>query len=271
MIATSACRPWQPDRAVDTAQHAVATPRAGTRPPFTFVEPAEQPALGAHTAQPAAFGAPCRPGVHRPGIVGVLSQSLAQFGGQGIEAGPVVAGEALPDALALGDVVGAAGVCRGCHRAGQAISGPAEAIQRSGGRRPMMPARRRSGRSARATKPSGRASCSRAMLWAAGLLNAVEAAVGVAAGCNVCAGPGQQGSRAQIAPWTRQSFAPTPTTDRSDRTRAHQGAVTVARAAGLPIGSTLDGRIGWPSGECRSRSRRGLHSAHLHRALHQMS
>jgi SOS-response transcriptional repressor LexA len=32
MIATSACRPWQPDRAVDTAQHAVATPRAGTRP-----------------------------------------------------------------------------------------------------------------------------------------------------------------------------------------------------------------------------------------------
>ena len=32
MIVPSACRPSQPDRAADTAQHAVATPRTGTRP-----------------------------------------------------------------------------------------------------------------------------------------------------------------------------------------------------------------------------------------------
>ncbi|MGY0485342.1 winged helix-turn-helix domain-containing protein [Endobacter medicaginis] len=31
MISPSACRPWQPDRAANPAQHAVPTPRLGTR------------------------------------------------------------------------------------------------------------------------------------------------------------------------------------------------------------------------------------------------
>ncbi len=52
MIATSACRPWQPDRAADTAQHAVATPRAGTRPAWLRHGFAPRP-LGNHLKQGA--------------------------------------------------------------------------------------------------------------------------------------------------------------------------------------------------------------------------
>lgn len=78
----------------------------GTFQRLAGVDVAKQPPLcpGA-AAGLAEEGPPQHQRVHRPGIVGVLADALADGGRQGLEGGPGIARQAVPEAGSLGDVV----------------------------------------------------------------------------------------------------------------------------------------------------------------------